>query len=487
MNKFFLGICFAFSVFQATAQNTFLKVDNDKKQGYRFVKDAFSVVDKNTQNLAVFIDDNKTMNGYLYSKELKRIGSIASDGLPNRYDEIIGHTIKGKEITLFLKSSNNKKFGSILFDFENSKTKETKFDFKLRKENFVQTYSKDERFYLITSQKRTSDIHVYTFENGKKVSKKTLSFADKNIINSGSKEATLHDLMNTSVGIGSNIKVIKIDEHTPNSIEATGDASKLYTRDGSFLLTFDKNKKITYLIEVFLPDLSASFSQVEKPQLSENDFYDKSNSFVYEDKIFQIIASNSQMKFSAKDLKSKKELKAITLNKEEDILFKNTPIIQEGGVYNKDRVREMEKTSKFLRKISADKIGLAVKPTNSGYQITMGGTKELNAGGGAMMMPGFGGAVPVASFGAMSMSFNPTFFAYNSYTSTKSTRIESLFDNNFSHVSGEIEENAFDKIKTFADEQKNKKAENVFKYKNGYLYGNYNSKENVYELTYFED
>ena len=117
----------------------------------------------------------------------------------------------------------------------------------------------------------------------------------------------------------------------------------------------------------------------------------------------------------------------------------------------------------------------------------MGGTKELNAGGGAMMMPGFGGAVPVASFGAMSMSFNPTFFAYNSYTSTKSTRIESLFDNNFSHVSGEIEENAFDKIKTFADEQKNKKAENVFKYKNGYLYGNYNSKENVYELTYFED
>ena len=295
--------------------------------------------------------------------------------------------------------------------------------------------------------------------------------------------------MSVSAGLGNSIAMTKIDEHTPNSIEATSDASKLYTRDASFLISLDKNKRATYLIEISVPNLTAQFTEVKKPALTEETIYAKSNSFVYDDKLFQIVGSNAEMKFSVKALPNLTILKDITLLKEDDISFKNTPIIQEGGVYKKDRVREMEKTSKFLRKISADKIGIAVKPTNEGYQITMGGTKKLNAGGGApMMMPGFGAAVPVGAIGgAVSISFNPIFYAYNSYTTTKSTRIESLFDANFQHVAGEIQDNAFDKIQQYADDQRNAKVETVLRYKNGYLYGNYKNKAQVYELTYFTD
>ena len=158
------------------------------------------------------------------------------------------------------------------------------------------------------------------------------------------------------------------------------------------------------------------------------------------------------MKFTVKHFDTQEMLKEIVLHKDDSITFKNTPIIQEGPAFIAGTItREMEATSKFLRKVSAGDIGIAAYRNDGNYRITLGSKKEIRSGGGAMMPLGGFGAMPMASFGPANVTFNPTFYAYGNYTSTKTVRIDCLFNEDFNHIAGEVPENILDKVKAFED------------------------------------
>ena len=155
------------------------------------------------------------------------------------------------------------------------------------------------------------------------------------------------------------------------------------------------------------------------------------------------------------------------IERDKPIDFKNTPIIQEGGSFA--NYRELEKSNKFLRKVYQGRIGISVLQRNNQYELTLGGIVENNTGG--MMVPSFG--FPAFDGGGIIWCIDPTAFSFNSYISTRSTRIESLFDAQMNHVQGDISINAFDKM----DEDRSipfERNQMVFKYKDFYVKGFYN-------------
>jgi len=367
--KHFACIIGVLLTFSALGQEKFLDIPNDITEGRRQVKNAFSVVDEITGNFAVFIDDDKTMNGYLYGKDLQLIAKYASEGLPKKYDEIIGRTISGNQIRLFLKTSNNKKFGSILFDFNTSNSTETEFDFKLRKEKFVQTYSYGDAFYIMSIVKDSSLLNFYIFKPDGGFSKETLDLSKEKFRDATNKPSFLYELLTENTTFKDIIPVAKIDESTPNAIETTSASSKLYIRENGLVFTLDENLNVTYIIEISLPDLNYTLTTVEKTPLNKLFKTTKSNSFLFEDNIFQIKASHKEMIFEVKELSSQKELKKIHLLREDSIYFKNSPIIKHGEFQD----RELKNTSRFLLSISNTDLGIVVLPIQNGYRITMGG------------------------------------------------------------------------------------------------------------------
>ncbi|RMB59121.1 hypothetical protein EAX61_08650 [Dokdonia sinensis] len=116
--------------------------------------------------------------------------------------------------------------------------------------------------------------------------------------------------------------------------------------------------------------------------------------------------------------------------------------------------------------------------------MTVGGVRP-QGGGGGMMMPGFGG-LPIATVGAVTMSFNPASFAYGSYGATGSTRIESMFDGDFNHIDGEVVDNIFDRIDRHT-ERLRKFADNIFLKDGKVLFGNYDPRIKEYTLYSFEN
>lgn len=465
------------------SQERFLEIENDIKDGNRKMHTAFSVVDDKTGNFAVFLDDDNMMYGFLFSSSLQLIKRFSAEGLPKKYNQIIGYTISDKRIRLFLKDKSDKTFGSVLFDFENGSSYETLYDIKLKQEFYVEGYSNASRFHLITMPKDSSIFHVHVFEEGKERTKGTIDLSNESFVDNQSNPHSLNVIMSTggkiyTTGSRYRFQVDKIDPESPNSIETASNIVKMYPNESGFKLTVDTQRH-TYIVDVSAQTLKHTLSTIEKPFLSST--LANSNSFLLNDKIYLISSTPEEMVFSVKSLDTREELKNIHITKDDDITFKNTPVIQEGGTYK--NYRELDKTSKFLRRLTNEDIGIVTSKYKDNYIVTMGSKKEINRGGG-MMMPGFG--FPVATAGAFTVVFNPTYFAYGSYSSTKATRIECIFDEDFNHKEGNVPQNAFDLIKEVADKFPKKDAENVFKLNNDYIWGFYNKKLNKYMTYKFE-
>src|SRR5690606_15640921 len=125
----------------------------------------------------------------------------------------------------------------------------------------------------------------------------------------------------------------------------------------------------------------------------------------------QIASSKDEMRFLINDL-SGVLITDYFVKRDASISFKNTPIIQEGATavpfVNR---RELEESSKYLRKITSGDLGITVLKQDNHFYITLGGYKEVNNSGGGMMMTG--GVSTVGPTHVMVM--NPTFYSYNAY------------------------------------------------------------------------
>ena len=467
-------------MFTSAAQTPFLEVPNDLSRKNYSVENAFTVVNDENNTFATFLTNENSINAYLYSQNLEPLSKFASKGLSEGYDEIIGKTIKDGQIRLFFKEYYNKKFGAVLFDFERGQSIETEFGFKLKDEVYLQSHSYQDNFYIITVNKKSSILNVYTFEHAGKFGKKSFDFTESTFLNRKDKLTTLFHLLTEPIN-----EVPNIQETNANSIDITSSLSKLYDRGSKFVLTMDGGLSHTYLFEFNLSELSAKNEAIENLTEVGDETFSTNNSYLFKDKIFQIGANKKIMIVTIKDLETKKELKRLTFSRDEEIPFKNSSIIEEQASKSSTKVKELEDNKYFFKIFRKGNSGITVAQKDNNYQITMGGSEEINKGGafvGATAM--MGGQNNVGSFAT---SFNPTSYAFDHYKKDKSVRIESLFNQNFEHIDGEIPQNSFDKLRAYTLQVPKAKAETVFRMNDFIVYGRYFSSENIYKFFKFSE
>ncbi len=469
----------------SSAQEPFAELSIKKsKYGGRVIENVFTVVNDEDKTFAIFTDDNKGFQSSLMNFEGGEITTFSSERPPKRYDEIIGYNVEGNDVTLFLKNRKNNKFGSIHFDFDYQTAREELYDFKLKDEIYLKGYNHGSLFYLITLTKKSNDLNFYVYQGQNQIQKTTVEVFDEKFKSKSGKILNLHEVLSQQpnsdfIRTSSFLNLIQIDDSAPNSIENVSAKAKIYSKENGFVLSIE-NRSFTHLFNFLLPELTYTTSTYGKPEI--NSEFSNSNSFVFENNIYLINASAEEMKFSVLDVETKEIIKETHLKKDEEIPFKNTPIIQEGGGLNK--YREMEKSTKLLRRLAKEDIGIAVNKIDEDHIITIGSKKMISTGGAPMMMPGFG-AIPMGAVGGLTVAFNPTFFAYNSYTRTKSTRIKCLFDKDFNHLEGIVPDNTFDRIKKAADAIRSKKAETIFKLEDSFIWGYFNKTSKVYSFYRF--
>ena len=451
--------------FNFYSQEKIVIFKNDLKTSSSSIKDVIPVVNKETGEIAFFVADAKNIYGYKINANFKVTEKISSQTKSRKYKVLIGSSAsKDNSYRVFLTNKKQNKFSSVKFSFNDGKT--TINEFLLGKnEKFIQTVTSKNKFYLISGSKLRNQLFIYSFDKNGKPKRNYIDISNLRFINSkGSKANLLSFLIKDN-----NIK--KFEENTPNSIELTSEERKMYVRENSILITLDHHKMFTQVLEIDINTFIANALQFKKPSLGEKSR--RTNSYLNGENLFTIAVTKENFTIEILDFKTGNLIKEYSANKNEPITFKNTAIIQEGGMY--DSYRELGKTKRFLRRIGKGNTGISARKINNQFHVIIGGYIVQNSNAG-MMMP-FGG-ISIGSIGAATVFFNPTQIAFNSFTNNKTTRIESLFDANFNHIAGEIKENAFDKMQEYNSD----KGSTVFKYKDYYIKTTY--KKFVQDFTF---
>jgi hypothetical protein len=444
------------------------------------------LVDKKNNRFALVMLNGKDIKGYLFNEMNELTAELNSEDKEREYKLILGQTIlANQDFVVFLTTKNRRKFASSRFSFEKNKIEFMEINLDLENEKILQTADYDNKFHLITIVPKTGIINIYRFDNAINYNKHTIDFSNNTFQNHKQRPENLYDMVTVNsgfYGLNKTVDVVKIESENPTTLEIACNPTKIYQDNNYITLTFDSNQNTTQIVDIDLARLKGEIHNIDKAMNNWPYKTKNSNSFLDKSILYQIVSTRSAFHLSAQNFRTGELINEYSAHENEKIKFKNSSIVQTGGTF--DNHREFEDTSKLLRKINKGYPGIAVQSQGDLKLISYGGVIQQNSSTFVMPVPGFG--VPVAALGAVTVFINPTFFAYESYTHTKALKVDALFNSNFEHQEGVVNENVFDKIEIFEEENNiSPNGRTVFKLNDTFILGNYEAFNRTYTLRSF--
>ncbi|GHC43234.1 hypothetical protein [Ulvibacter litoralis] len=474
-----LTIMAFFAVILTHAQEEVLSFKIEESNYLIKNKDAYSLPNSMNGDLALVLVEKKTVYAKLFDKNFQFIKAFETDALKSKYNNFLDYKVIGNKYYLLASNNSYKKFAVLSIDFDKQQGESIEVDFQFDNEKFLETVRYNNQPYIISATTENAFI-LRTLNND-------LKPEILHTVEIGDPEKDQKLLARKShmffAPIESNIT--KIDNRVPVTIEQAASKTKLYQNENKIYLTFDDDEQSNtslFILDLKTLELSTHFFKYPEGRVKE---FARYNSFILDNNIIQLGSNKEEMKIEVKNFDGE-IIKEYYLEKEVPIAIKNSPIIQEGGTaipfVNR---REMEETSKFLRKVSSGKLGITIYETPSGYTATIGGYKIVANNGGGMMMMGGGGFTSVGNTGVGGMPimvFNPTFYSYNMHEATKSTFFNTHFDKDFNYVKKEVEVDVFDKIEEYKKDIDRITAEDVFFHNNNLYFGYFNMRDKYYRI-----
>ena len=490
MKKIILLLLLAFSTFsfcQELAGELKLKL-NDKRH-------VFQIVDELKKEVSLFISDEDGVSSFKFNSDFKVVDSLKSTRPDKKFNSMIGYASKDNKYRVFWNSNKNKEINSQCFDFDTRKVTNESFKFDFTNEQIIQQITINNNFYIISLVKDTSILKMYIFDNGGKTETKTIDATSYTLIDSYGDTVSLFDAFKEEfLPFEDHFSLKNISSETPTSLTFAAYKRKMYTTNSEIVFAFDTNTKFTQLFKINLIDFSISRKMInqsseefpKEKEVYEKDQFDtkpdvNSNSFIENNKIFQIKLCPYLIKISIKDLDGN-IIKEFSAKLDQPIEFKNSEIIQESGDIKSRRV--LETSNQFIRKLYNSNPGITFFKKNENYYATIGSASQV-------MQDASGAVIGGALFGmagiliASALTANQNVENYNSYKNRKIVYLNSMFDANFNHLNGYLNPLAFDQLREFASDNKKNSDLTIFKF-NSYLYlGAYNKKNKTYSFNRF--
>lgn len=457
--------------FEATSQEVWIDCDINSQTAQITPNEVLPITNKTTNEFALIFKNRKYIFGYLYDNQNRLKETISSIAIPKKADFLIGTIYKDDTYALYFSNTSKTKFSLVTINFKTKNFKTTeRIVLDLKREKVVDFLVDDNEINILTTAKKSSILKTYQLNTDGYVGSQTFDLSNEKIISDKGWEYNLYDLIFGNPNYSS---VKTIENGVPNALEKTSAFTKIYYKKGKLKLTNNLFNKYTYIINLNLKTASHSLDVFENDDYNEKFFGANSNSYILKDYFFNIYSNNKKLNFNVYDLSSKALIKSYEIDKDEPIAFKNTPIIQEGGEF--DSYRELEKTSKFLRKISGSKIGITAYENDNTLIVTLGASEERQSNKIIIgtLIGGIGVGILLSAF--------------DSYSTTKSTRINCLFTSDLEHISGTIPLNSFDIINNFIEEKNLEDAplQSVFIHNDNYIWGSFSKKTGIYTLHRF--
>lgn len=373
--------------------------------------------------------------------EMTPLGAVL---LPDRgsQKDLIGGVHLGSKSILLYANSKKSDFVSITIDHETKKSVKSLIGLK-KGEVFLESFALNTSFFIVTTFWNRSTINFYEISLDKNFVFHELNLNDFKLREKNFFETLLRETREP--------EFTKVAYETINSLEITNLRNKLYHFGNTCYITLDYDGWRTYVLKIDLINWTVTLRKIGN-QKSKGVI--KSNSYLFFNDLFRAELTNDSLRICVFELESGKIKVEFAAAENEEIVFKNTPIIQEGGstIFALDE-RELVKTKSLFRKIVNSNIAIAVtdnRTHDSAIYVTVGSinSTKVNVRTSPLSSPGVS---PSGDIIAQKQSYNPTFSGYQNYNWSKSAYFQLKLSKDLTHLQGNVEENEFDKMKKYLD------------------------------------
>ncbi|WP_310555197.1 hypothetical protein [Flavobacterium sp.] len=433
--------------------------------------DVFQIVNETTKQTTFFLSDNKKVKAIRLNEKMQVVDTMSVPRPNSKYSKMIGTCGDKSNPMLFWASSNDKEILTQKFKFLEHKTSEQKYDLTFIGEKVVEEFSLNGNFYIISVIKNTNSLKFYVFNETEKT-EKTIDLNGFNFLDSDIKRTTFYNvLLENFYGKQESGSIEKITSDSPISLALSYKKRKVYLENNKLTFTFDNNSLYTQLIMVDLKTFIVKEKMIKKPDLMKDPSAEvnelESNSFLHQDKLFQIKSSPNLIKFSIKDLDDK-ILYENTIHKEKPIDFSNSEVFLENGSSKNKKTIE---NSKFIRKVNNQSPAISCYKQDDTILVTIGSVSQVQQQMSNKMMVGamFG----VAGVLLASALSSPTMENFNAYANREVTYVNCLFNQTGEHITGSVKPLAFEKIRIYLENNPTVSSQTIFKLENDYYLGSF--------------
>lgn len=478
-NIFFLLLL---SVSNLFAQNYITSLPFNLKKGGK----SFSYVDKSTDEVYLFISNSKKIKAVHYDNNFNSLDTLTTLIPNSKTNNMIGFTKNNTTANLVWMSNDNTKLCFQNLDFKNKTTTNSIKSISFENETFLQTYSTNDSFYCLSIINNSNILKIYVFNNKNELQVKTFDLSEKTFDNSNNEPATLYDLFSEDFdSYESAFELQNIDDSTPVSLTISAKKRKSYLSKNKLVLAFDNNTQLTQLVKIDLTNFTSSVEFIKNSSIN-TPTVTQSNSFVFENNLYQFKISDSKLFFFITDLMGTL-IKQYETSINENIVYKNSDFLFQQ--VNSDEKNKIENTSQFLNTLGKYKIGISCYKYNDNTIISLGGVSkkikkidDSEDGSNSryfFMQSGLIGAVFYAVF------FNSF---YDSYISSRNIlSINTMFSKNFENQNEKVDTYATTKICSFFNGFSIIKCPTIFAVNGKAFIGHFNGEAKQFVIIKFEN
>lgn len=446
-------------------------------------RDIFQVVNNDRKDVTLFVSDKIKVKAIHLNENMQIVDSVSTDRPSTKtYDMMIGYNINNDNTRLFWSSNDYQDIITQLYDFANHKVETKQYTLALKEEKVLQKFSENDNFYILTFVRKSSNLRLHIFDKNGNYSAKTISLEGFHFLTHNYAKTDLDGILSENLLPFEFPYTLKyIDPENPTSLTDGAKKRKCYFNNKQITITLDTNVDYTQVFTIDLATFTATEKMIKQHAIAGDRTFLNSNSFYFDKKLYQIKSSSELLYFTIKDLDDN-ILKEHFANAAKPIEFKNSEIYQEGGDFFGGK-RTLETSAQFIRKVNNLHAGLSCYHIGQNTLITFGGVSATQQSGGQVALGQFGLIGALVSVAV----FNPTMESFNAYANRKVVKIEGLFDSEGNNIKGELQPLAFDKIRTFFDNNKDVSSQVLFKISNNYYLGYYDNKTKEYTVRKFAD
>ena len=424
-----------------------------------------TISNRTRQSSCTFVVSSDSVRAFVFTGPLKLMRQFS---LPLTSDEkLLGGFMRDSSVYMFTQQAGKDELHCSALNVVTEKVKENVIPFDPGKEKKVTYISAGNHFLYVTANYKANELILYNFSSEQRGTALRYSFS----------EALWIDL--TAAGLfNRTVKLEKIDQEGDIDLEALIKNNKLYVNNESVLLVMNNHIDSTHVISFDLKQQKVSSWVIDhnpgKPASKHVSYSD--NSFLFRNKLFYVRATNDSLLIQIVDPYNGAIERSFSTESDQEISYKNTPILQEGGADGINDLRDLGKTRQLLRKMISGNAVITAQPYgNNQVEVVVGTYRKTTVTMPTTNTVTTGQPYP-GSYGT-TMRNQPG--GFTRHTLTKSVHFKMLlYAGDFSHMAGEPGTSINERIERYtANLNVPPESENIFVTNGQYYYAYYDQEE----------